>query len=466
MSGWIALGLVALHLASGLIFASICFDGLVLGVYDFAGISSMLASYAQEGKWLSSWYYTSANGSTFFLGHHFSPMLAVYSPFYFFTNTHLTYAWLLVGTLGVALLFYWLLASTYPGSTLMYLSAFMTLPVYYLFSVSFHFEILFLPCAFLFFLGRRLNNALLTLFGLATLLMIKEDAALYLAFYAVYLIVSDEKRAGITLLVVCTAWFLIATRFIMPGLSGETNSRFLTYWNASSLGELILNLARDPMQIARAWQTGYEAPLSLLASMAFLPLLKPRFAFCVLFPIFTIHVLSSQPFFRPIETYYMYTVLPYLALGTLEGAEVLIGLLGKWKPNWQRIVPILVLVAASWQAGLKKTIPQTSLPDGVNGRIARALLTRIEPGALLRTHAFLAAQAPVNVRTNNLKNPETADYLLLEPGRSSPQGESPEEVERAITIAQKSGKLIAREGPFLLYRMGSQADENLPPGSR
>lgn len=459
VTDWTALAIVGAHIITGVIFAGRCFDGLVLGVYDFAGISSVLSSLSREGTWLSSWFYTSANGSTFFLGHHFSPMLAIYAPFYFFTNTHLMYAWLLLGTLAIALAIYWSLANTFQGSALIYLSAFMTLPVYYLFAVSFHFEILFLPCAFLFFLGRRLGNFMVTLAGLVTLLLVKEDAALYLSFYAIYLLASGEKRNGAILLVICVSWFIVATRWIMPGFSGETNSRFLTYWNASSLPELVGNLLRDPSQIVRAWQTGYQAPLALMTSVAFFPLFKPRFALLVLFPIFTIHALSSQPFFRPIETYYMYTVLPYLALGTLEGSEVLISFLQKHAPYLKRAVPILLLCAASWQAALKTTIPQTNLPDGANGKLARALLAKIEPGSLVRTHAFIAAQVPVNVRVSDLKTLEPADYLFIEPGRNSPQGESADDVLRAIETAKKSGRLVSQEGPFSLYRMPGRSPE-------
>ncbi|HMZ38035.1 MAG TPA: hypothetical protein PLD60_15450, partial [Leptospiraceae bacterium] len=98
----LAIVLISTFTLTGILFSIRCMDGLILGAYDYTGIS-LVAGGHLYGQFLSSPYYQSANGSIFYLAHHFSPILAFYSPFYYLTSSHAIYGILLQITAAIGM---------------------------------------------------------------------------------------------------------------------------------------------------------------------------------------------------------------------------------------------------------------------------------------------------------------------------------------------------------------------------
>ncbi|HMY47020.1 MAG TPA: DUF2079 domain-containing protein, partial [Leptospiraceae bacterium] len=439
----LAIVLISTFTLTGILFSIRCMDGLILGAYDYTGIS-LVAGGHLYGQFLSSPYYQSANGSIFYLAHHFSPILAFYSPFYYLTSSHAIYGILLQITAAIGMY----AAYRFARAGLLAACAIVFLPVIYQFTISFHYEIFVLWFFFLLLGGIRKKQWVQISLGLLLLLMVKEDMSVYLSLFAVYLITGKdrvERKIGAVILAVCAVSFVCVSILYMPRASGEVNSRFLTYWGVSSLSDFIFSLT--PTRVAGAWIDSWPVIISFIAQTAFLPLLRPRLSLLVLVPIFTLHLLSSQPFFHTLSAYYMYTFTPFLLYGAFEGAKTF--------KHFRSAAIAGFCAAAAFTASTRKEVPMVVLPDPSAGPEIRALLSKMEPGRKLWTHAFLSAQAPVQNPVFPLLHPTAPDYILIDPDRSSPQGESPQDVEKALQIARR-GCIVGRASGTVLYRVSQE----------
>jgi hypothetical protein len=424
--------LVLAWLWTGLWFSAWCFDGLILGAYDYTGMSSVIASWHQNAGLLSSPYYTSANGSEFYLAHHFSPVLLFFVPLYAIASTHAFYGVLLQLCFAGGLLVCYRMARAFSPLPLLVFSALLFMPSVYRLGVSFHFELLALPFAGLMLLGVKERNTRMTTAGFLLLLLLKEDQAVFAGLFGISLLFDRERRkTGAVIALVSAAVFIFVTRFYLPQESGEEHSRFLSYWGAASLKELIFNTG--PLQVWDAWQKGWEMPAALLLSAGLFPLLRPALALIVLFPIFTLHLLSSHPFFHGADAYYMYTYLPYLLYGALDGMNTARRLTERFfTPARSAAFFACILFAfAAYQARARKDVPFPVMPDRAAGIALREFLKQhLEPGKSVQTHAFLSAQVPLANRVYSPAHKRSPDYILFEPGRSAAQDETPTDLER------------------------------------
>ncbi len=332
---------------------------------------------------------------------------------------------------------------------LLLICALTFMPIFYQFSICFHYEIMVLLFFLLFAAGLRIRSPLIAAAGWLLLILTKEDMGIFLSLFAVYLITDRTMRSyGIVILIASVCAFFLISRVYMPWASGEVHSRFLSYWGAASLKDLILSLT--PQRVLNAWAE-WPIVVSILGQTAFLPLLRLRFSAIVLFPIFTIHLLSTHPFFHFLDVYYTYTVIPFLLFGILEATERL-----RKIPRLAAAAPLALLVAAAaWTAAARKEVPMTVLPDPKPGREIRALLSQMKPGRVLWTHAFLSAQSPLANPVFPLLHKTPPDYILIEPGRTSAQGESAEDVKKALEIARK-GCVVGTAQGATLYEMSQE----------
>lgn len=439
---------------TGLWFSAWCFDGLILGAYDYTGMSSVLASYFQNAGLLTSPYYTSANGSEFYPAHHFSPILALFVPLYAVASTHAFYGVLLQVGFAAGLLVWYRLARSFTPVPLLVFSAILFMPSVYRLAVSFHFELLVFPFAGIMMLGVKNKDRRLIAAGLLLLLLLKEDQALFTGLFGISLLFDRERRkTGAAIAAVSFLVFVFVTQFFLPRESGEAHSRFLSYWGAGSLQELVVNTS--PARVLDAWQKGWEVPAALLLSAGLFPLLRPALSVFVLFPIFTLHLLSSHPFFHGADAYYMYTYLPYLLYGTLDGIQTA-GRLTQthFTPKRSAAFFACILFAfAAYQARARKDVPAPAMPDRAPGIALREFLKEnLKPGKAVHTHAFLSAQVPLSNRVYSLAHPRRPEVLLLDRSRAAAQDETPADVERMENLA-KTGRLVAEHGTIRLYEL-------------
>lgn len=438
---------------TGILFSEWTFDGLVHGAYDYTGISSVIASHSRELGLLSSPYYRAANGSEFFLAHHFSPVLALFVPIPYFASTHAWYGIFLAAAFAGGLwLWYRLIRSVTPASPTVF-AGLLFVPALYRLGISFHFELLVIPFSALLFLGIRRSSNGLAAAGLLLLLALKEDLAVYCTLFGISLLFDPgRRRAGLWIASVSAAVFLLAAQIVLPALSGEEHSRFLSYWQSGTMTELLRTVPHGAERLLANWRLPYEA----LLACAFLPLFRPAIFFCVLLPVFTVHSLSNHPIFHTADSYYMYTYLPWLLFGLLEGLERG-GARLHWAPGRAHAFLACVFLAfAAYQARAKKDMPWTAMPDRSQGRALREFLSReLVVGRTLHTHAFLSAQAPLDNPVRSLADRGPADYLLLEEGRPQAQDETEADLAR-MKAAAAGGILKASLGPYRLYSLSGK----------
>lgn len=445
--------IVGAALWTGIWFSLWCYDGLVLGAYDYSGISSVLASWSQNAGLLTSPYYRSANGSEFYPAHHFSPVLILFVPLYFFVESHAFYGVLLQLIFAAGLLVWYRLARSMSALPLLMFSAMLFVPSLYRMGVSFHMEILVFVFAGLLFIGVRRKDTGLAGIALFALLLTKEDQGIYTALFGISLLFDrDRRKIGAVIAGTSAAAFILISQVYLPHASGEPHSRFISYWGSASLGELILKTG--PLDVVRAWEAGWRMPWAVLLSVGLFPLLRPALAVCVLFPIFTIHLMSLHPLFHEADAYYMYTYLPYLLYGALEGIEKAAALAGKFfsPVRAAAFFGCLFFAFAAYQARARKDIPAVVMPDRSPGIRLRAFLEILEPGRTVHTHAFLSAQVPLANRVYSLAHPAPPDYILLETGREASQDETPSDVEKMENLA-RTGRLLAESGGLRLYTL-------------
>ena len=473
------------------------YHSLHLGTFDFTGISTVSSSYKTTGQFLYSPFYTAANGSGIFISHHFSPLLLIFSPFYMPFNTHLVYGFLLVLVYTV---FLWILyqytRDIFKNETGFWI--FLALFFYPLLSyqaISFHFEMLVLPLAILLFWGLHKNNKVMIGFSFILLLLLKEDISFYLFFFGFYLVLNPEKRKiGILISGVSLGWFILTTRFLLPYLSGENESRFLSYWNlGSSMSEVIKNIISNPGLIISSITTKSQVFSRLFLALALMPLFNPLFTLVVLTPVLMIHLLSNHPFFGTFTSYYTYTILPFLIYATVSGFSnlekiILVFLsninrlkipkiisqkfgkthdrypllVSEFANNSKTILAVILFLFSISAASNDKNLPYYFYNSALPGKNLDIILEKIPQHKNVHGDSFLLSHLSLDKNGYFLSdNRFTYEYLIFQSGRIPSQFDSIATSNYIHEFCKIYGKIVSVQGDFVLYFLDKKEAELL-----
>ena len=171
----------------------------------------------------------------------------------------------------------------------------------------------------------------------------KEDVALSLAVIGILVMVWGSRRRGLLIAGLSIAWYVVATRLVIPWSNGigpfyDTFFGNLGHNPAQVAGHVVTH-PKEAFDLATA-SDRVEWYRRMFAPFAFLPLLAlPIFA--VGAPMFGVDVLSSFPYTRDFRYHYSALVLAGLVLATVEG----IAWVGR-TPMIRRVLVGVVLVAA------------------------------------------------------------------------------------------------------------------------
>ena len=451
-------------------------EALYLPDLDYTGMSSALNETARGfGLLITPYFHTGSSGS--YLGHHFSPALLLLVPFYRATGLggewlshfaagdfrpdHGLYGILLGLFLAWGLYLWGRLAFQELNSRLLLLGALagfaLSYPLWRL-VLSFHFEVLVLPFSALTFLGWKRRRAWLFWVGLFLWIMVKEDTAVYAAFFLLPGLLDRERRNLAVLgLVVCVAYFLMSNLFLRHFFAGDAAPEW-NYWKGASLSNFRFRSLAD-----------------LLLACGLLPLLRPAFFFGAILPLLILQSLSGHAWHASFYGHYSYTVLPLLLYGTLEGWKRLRG---------ARAIPLTLLVLGliAYSAAGDRETPLPFPGDSRYGRV-RELARAVPPGACVRVQTTFSALIPLDARVLPLKgfanNPfpdgfgpfpaksregggareRIADqlrscrgvYLLLDTVDYAPY-HAKKDMDVLLQEAKRSGKVAAQSGSLRLYR--------------
>ena len=449
-------GILALFYTAGLLVVNKAgFDSLYFGVYDYSGISSVIGSFKIYGSFFSSPYYVSATGNQNFLAHHFSPTLILLVPFYTLINSHIWFGVFLAAGFAAFMLLYdkYLQINSFRGlAGLLVMTALLFHQDIYIFSISAHFEIFTFPLAILLFIAMARDNTRLFWASLLLLFGIKEDISLYFTLFGIYLYASgDNRRYGRYIALSGIFWFIVVTRIIMPAISGESESRFLSYWGMDSLPQLLLYWLKNPGIIINSLAHKQESFFRIFAPLLFIPLINPLFTILVILPLLFVHFVSDQLFHGTIQGYYPYTLYPfilYILPFNLKRAAAYLH--NKWQVP-ALIIPAVLLITGAWAASAKKEQPFVDYDISASKNV-RALIRLIPPGANVHTHSFFTTQLRLNNPVwlfSDFNN--EYQYILIEPGRTTGQAESAIDVKNIEKTALIAGQLVNKAGSTRLY---------------
>ena len=289
--------------------------GFDMGIYD-------------QGIWLMSRFkdpFITVRGLEWF-GHHVVGITFLIVPFYWLgAGPHFLYlfetAWLAVGAVPI-----WLLARDRlenPWAALALAAAYLLYPsLEWINWWHFHPDALAItPLLFAYWLAtRRRWGWFAVASGLA--LTCKEDAALAVLMLGLLVAWKMQRRPGLITAAVAAAWFLLATRVIIPGVNGVGTfyeSYFAGFGNGS--GEIAYNIVRHPSRVLDAATEGERLTYyrQLLAPVALLPLGSLP-VLLIAGPQLLINVISAFGYTHDIRYHYSSLLVVGVMLATVESA--------------------------------------------------------------------------------------------------------------------------------------------------
>ncbi|MBQ9761920.1 MAG: DUF2079 domain-containing protein [Oscillospiraceae bacterium] len=326
--------------------------------YDFGIFAQMFHNMAETGLPMTT---LERDGLLSHFHVHVSPIYYLLLPFYMIVPRPHTLQVLQAAVLASAVIPLWLLCKNRGFSGLKRTLAcglLLLLPVTAGgASYDIHENCFLLPLILWLFYGiERKNIPMMAIAGLLTL-MVKEDAAVYVAVVALWLLVKSllrnpkEQRweliAGASLLAMAVIWFLLVTRYLATVGDGVMTNRYQNFMfdGNDSLLAVIRAAVVDPLKVVyecadpEKWRFIIRTMLPLLG----LPLLTRRFErYILLIPYILINLMSDYPYQHDVMFQYNFgstACLMYLLVANL--AEL----------KWDRL-RTGALVAAMLMAGL------------------------------------------------------------------------------------------------------------------
>jgi uncharacterized membrane protein len=433
---WILLGMMAAYVA---VFGSLTWQqqsnfgtfGFDMGIYD-------------QGIWLLSRFkdpFVTVRGLQWF-GHHVVGITFLFVPFYWLgAGPHFLYlvqtVWLAAGAIPI-----WLLARDRlenPWTALPLAAAYLLYPTLeWITWWHFHPDALAItPLLFAYWLAtRRQWGWFAVAVGLA--LSCKEDAALSVVMLGLLVAWRGQRRVGAITAAVGAAWFVLATRVIIPAANGVGTfyeSYFAGFGDSS--GEIAYNIVRHPSRVADAATesgrlTYYRhlfAPVALLP-LGSLPVLL------IAGPQLFINVISGFGYTHSIRNHYSSLLVVGVMLATVEsaarygwtqgGRRFLVGLVAAtalatnvaWSPSplsveydagiWARSSPR--------HAAMREAVAH--VPPGASVTAIYYLVPHLTHRTLIYEWPNPFTRPPANwgVEGENPGNPARVQYLALDTG--------------------------------------------------
>jgi uncharacterized membrane protein len=179
------------------------------------------------------------------------------------------------------------------------------------------------------------------------LLLVKEDLAIFVAFFGVWLAVRGARRLGAGVCAAGVVGYLVITRLLLPHFAGGTA---FMYWSYDSLGKDLPSalgfMVRHPLRTVRLFFTPavkWHTLLWIFAPYAFLTLGSSTLILLV--PLLAERFFSSGPQYWVTGYHYTATASPIVAMGAAEGLQRLLPLLRKHSAAVARWLPVAVAAA-------------------------------------------------------------------------------------------------------------------------
>ena len=337
--------------------------------YDFGIFSQMFYNMKTSGLPMTT---VERDGLLSHFAVHVSPIYYLLLPFYWLYPAPATLQVLQAAVLASAVIPLWKIGKHHnlTGAQCMLLCAVLLLCPVYAGGTSYdiHENCFLTPLILWLFYGIDRKNAFLTGIAAMLTLLVKEDAAVYVAVIALWMIVKTILRAknfdwrtfiaGILLLGASLGWFFLVTGYLANSGDGVMTYRYnnFMYGGSSSLITVIKAVIMNPMKAV------YECvdkeklkfiALTLLPLLG-LPLLTRRYErYILLIPYILINLMSDYQYQHDVFFQYAYGSHAFLIYLTAVNLSDL-------KLNWRRTGALLVATAVGIACFCSVVIPKAA----------------------------------------------------------------------------------------------------------
>lgn len=324
--------------------------------YDFGIFSQMFYNMKASGLPMTT---VERDGLLSHFAVHVSPIYYLMLPFYALVPTPATLQVLQAAVLASAVIPLWLLGKHHglSGGQRMLVCAVLLLYPAYSGGTSYdiHENCFLTPLLLWLFYGIDRKNTVVTAIAAILTLMVKEDAAVYVAVIALWLIVKMVLRfkkldvqnlmTGMVMLAVSIGWFFLVTGYLTESGDGVMTYRYdnFIYDGSASLLTVIKAVILNPMKAV------YECVdteklrfigLTLLPLLG-LPLLTRRYErYLLLIPYVLVNLMSDYQYQHDIFFQYTFGSTAFLVYLTVIN-------LADLKIDWHRVFPLAIAAAVS-----------------------------------------------------------------------------------------------------------------------
>lgn len=309
------------------------------------------------------------------------------------------------------------------------------------------------------------KNRGLFLVCLVLALMLKEDAAIFVFVFCVYMFLTQKTQRAVCVAgaIVAALYFVVTVQFLIPffrakaGLPGSFE--FSVLWTGESRGvlDLIRYIVLHPAALLKTiqWSTPGRALLKVLASLLFLPLFSPLVLLTV--PPVLILAASRSEVMQGFGLHYFSGILPFLFLSFVFGLKHVDGFFRR-KGTFAKagsIVLVLVLLINIANFKWNYLTPGRYANLGEYGRVKKCIVL-IPKEASVAASSALIPHIPKRKNIYMLTDPREPDFILVHE-RVTPwpmTAETYREYLRKLE-AGNAYRLVAASANVKLYRKTS-----------
>lgn len=324
--------------------------------FDFGIFSQMFYNMKESGLPMTT---VERDGLLSHFAVHVSPIYYLMLPFYWLVPTPATLQVLQAAVITSAVIPLWKIGKQHglTGAQRMLVCAVLLLFPAYSGGTSYdiHENCFLTPLILWLFCGVDRKNTTITAIAAVLTLMVKEDAAVYVAVVALWLIVKTVLRfkkldvqnliTGIVLLAISLGWFFLVTGYLAESGDGVMTYRYKNYMydGSSSLITVIKSVILNPMKAVYECvdeEKLYFIGMTLLPLLG-LPLLTRRYErYILLIPYVLVNLMSDYQYQH--DVFFQYTFgsnafLLYLTIVNLADLKI----------NWQKTLIVVTAAVVS-----------------------------------------------------------------------------------------------------------------------
>ena len=306
------------------------------------------------------------------------------------------------------------------------------------------------------------------------LLLVKEDLSILVFFTGLWLLARRDLRAGLATMGLGAAWYVLATKVLIPALAGGRGFRYWSYDQLgadvpSALGHMVthpldtLRMLVEPEQKARTLA-------NLLVPFLGLALLSPVAILAV--PLVAERLLSSNQNYWASRYHYSMTLSPVLAMAAADGLARVCRLLERLRGQPLAAAAPAAGAAAMLLAGLvasaslsplgalkNRDFWRRSAPD----RVAAAALERIPRDASVAAqYEYMPHLAHRRELVGIHPGPSRPDYIVARDKEGSDAGTASKRADYD-TLVEARGFLLLRRRPEVPESLAGTETSIRPP---